>query len=113
MSKFYGTIIGNRSAATRGGSANSGFLASAQSYDGSIVVHLDYDNENNLKVRVGTNDGSSCCTDWNAPEFVGTFEEFKDALQLLQDIKERKVSVTRHRAKSNKQLQLERIFGVK
>ena len=101
MSSFYGLIEGNRGAATRGGSKNSGFRASAQSYCGSVIVTLHYkDNEEkpeNLRVRVGTNDRSSCSTDWNSNDFVGTFAEFKEALNLLRDIKDGKVSVVRHR----------------
>ena len=111
MSKFYGMVCGNRGAATRGGSANSGFKASAQSYDGSVIVNLDYDHNNQLKVRVGTNDGSRCYSDWNCPDFVGTFEEFKELLKLANDIKSGKVSITRHREKSNKMKQLEKMFG--
>ena len=114
MSSFYGLIEGNRGAATRGGSKNSGFRASAQSYDGSVIVTLRYkDNEakpENLRVRIGTNDGSSCSSDWNSQDWSGSFEEFKEALNLLHDIKEGKASVTYHRAKSNKQLALERAF---
>jgi len=97
MSKFYGMVCGNRGAATRGGSANSGFKASAQSYDGSIITYLDYDKDNKLLVQVGTNDGSSCCTDWNSHDFRGTFAEFKEMLNLYHDIKTGKCSVVRHR----------------
>ncbi len=114
MSSFYGLIEGNRGAATRGGSKNSGFRASAQSYCGSVIVTLHYkDNEEkpeNLRVRVGTNDRSSCSTDWNSQDWSGSFEDFKKALNLLHDIKTGKVSVVRHREKSNKQLALERAF---
>jgi len=110
MSAFYGLVEGNRSAATRGGSKNSGFRSSCQSYDGSVIATMRYDSDNQLVVRVGTNDGSSCYTDYNSPDFEGTFEEFKELLQLAKDIKERKVSITRHRAKSNRELKLERAF---
>lgn len=106
MSAFYGMVCGNREAATRGGSRNSGYHASAQSYDGSVIVKLRYDGESKkdekLMVTVGTNDGSSCYTDWKSPDFHGTFEEFKALLQLARDIKDGKVSVVRHRSKSNK-----------
>ena len=114
MSTFYGLVEGNRSCATRGGSKNSGFRASAQSYDGSIIVRLHYKSDDtkpeNLMVNIGTNDGSSCCTDWNSDDWNGTFKEFKEALTLLKEIKEGKVSITRHREKSNKMKQLERMF---
>lgn len=111
MSTFYGMVCGNRGAATRGGSANSGFKASAQSWDGSVITYLDYNEEGKLMVRIGTNDYSSCCTDWNSHDFNGTFDELKEALNLLHEIKTGKVSITRHREKSNKQLALERAFG--
>ena len=108
MSAFYGMVCGNRSEATRGGSKSSGFHSSCQSFDGSIITKMRYNNEGQLRVTVGTNDGSSSCTDWNSPDFEGTFEEFKELLQLAKDIKERKVSITRHREKGNRQLKLER-----
>ena len=106
MSAFYGMVEGNRSCATRGGSKSSGFRASCQSYDGSIISRMNYTEDENgnevLRVRVGTNDGSSCCTDWNSEEFNGTFQEFKDLLKLHRDIKSGKVSVVRHRDSKNK-----------
>ena len=106
MSAFYGMVEGNRSCATRGGSKSSGFRASCQSYDGSIISTMDYVEDENgkevLKVRVGTNVGSSCYSDWNSADFNGTFQEFKDLLKLAADIKRGKVSVVRHREKSNK-----------
>jgi len=108
MSKFYGMVRGNRGASTRGGSANSGFKSTAQSYDGSVITCLDYDQNNNLKVRIELAEGS---TTYGDVAFSGTFEELKESMKLLQEIKEGKVSITRHREKSNKQLQLERAFA--
>ena len=106
MSAFYGMVEGNRSCATRGGSKSSGFRASCQSYDGSIISTMNYVEDENgkevLKVRVGTNDGSSCYSDWNSEDFNGTFQEFKDLLKLAADIKSGKVSVVRHRDSKNK-----------
>ena len=106
MSAFYGMVEGNRSCATRGGSKSSGFRASCQSYDGSIISTMHYDEDENgkevLKVRVGTNDGSSACSDWNSEDFNGTFQEFKDLLKLAADIKSGKVSIVRHRDSKNK-----------
>ena len=75
MSKFYGCVRGNRGCATRGGSATSGFKASAQSYDGSVITYLDYDHDNKLRVRIDLADGSSSYGDM---KFSGTFEELKD-----------------------------------
>lgn len=106
MSTFYGMVKGNRKCATRGGSKSSGFRASCQSYAGSIISAMEYVEDENgkevLKVRVGTNDGSSACSDWNSNDFTGTFQEFKDLLKLHQDIKSGKVSVVRHRDPKNK-----------
>ena len=106
MSAFYGMVEGNRSCATRGGSKSSGFRASCQSYAGSIISAMEYVEDENgrevLKVRVGTNDGSSCYSDWNSEDFNGTFQEFKDLLKLAADIKSGKVSVVRHREPKNK-----------
>lgn len=95
MSKTYATLTGGRSTLTQRGHSD-GVRVSAQSFDGSVVVSNWYD-EDQLKVRVGTNDGSSCYTDWNSNDFIGTFEDFKKLLQLHHDIKDGKVSVVRHR----------------
>lgn len=103
MSKFYATIEGNRQPKTCGGSANSGIRASAQSWTGSVIINMDYraneDNTEDLYVRVGTNDGSSSYVGWSSPEFRGTFAEFKQLLQLNEDIKSGKVSIVKHRIK--------------
>ncbi len=96
MAKTYCTCIGMRGEATRCG-GNDGVRVSAQSYDGSIIVRNYYNDDNELRVRVGTNEGSSCYTDWKSTDFNGTFEEFKALLRLNQDIKDGKVSVVRHR----------------
>jgi len=99
MSTFYGLIEGNRGAATRGGSRDSGFRSSCQSWNGSVITTMRYNDKDELIVRVGTSDGSSCYTDWNSQDFVGTFDEFKELLKLNRDIKDGKVSVVRHRQK--------------
>lgn len=110
MSKFYGMVRGNRGAATRGGSANSGFKSTAQSFDGSVITCLDYDSNNKLKVRIELDNGS---TTYGDVVFNGSFEELKEVFKMYQDVKEKKASITYHREKSNKQLALERMFGIK
>ena len=90
MSTFYGMVCGNRGAATRGGSKSSGYKATAQSWDGSVITYLDYDQDNNLTVQISMSDYSSS-------KFRGTFDELKEAFDLLKDIKSGKVSVVRHR----------------
>ena len=75
---FYGLVKGNRGAATRGGSKNSGFKSSCQSFDGSIISYMDYDNEGKLKVRLEISDDSSSYGD---VVFSGTLEELKKKLK--------------------------------
>ena len=125
MSKTYCTCIGSRKERTACG-RNDGCRASIQSYDGSIIIRNWYDGNGTLIVRVGTNDGSSCYTDWNSNDFTGTFQEFKnllkfaadtkkqvadlggtfkefkDLLKLAADIKSGRVSVVRRRDSKNK-----------
>ena len=96
MAKTYATIEGSRQPKTCTG-GNDGVRASVQSWEGSIIVQNCYDSDNNLQVRVGTNDGSSSYSDWNSTDFVGSFEDFKKALKLLNDIKLGKASVVHHR----------------
>ena len=101
MALTYTTCCGMRSERTaRGG--RDGCRASVQSYEGSICVSNWFDSDDQLKVRVGTNDGSSACSDWTSNDFTGTFQEFKDLLKLAADIKSGKVSVVRHRDPKNK-----------
>ena len=101
MALTYTTCCGMRNERTaRGG--RDGCRASVQSYEGSICVSNWFDSDDQLKVRIGTNDGSSTCSDWNSNDFTGTFKEFKDLLKLAADIKSGKVSVVRHRESKNK-----------
>ena len=78
MSVFYATIKGNRGPATRQGSAMSGIKAAAQSYDGSVITSLSYDQDDRLMVSISVSDESSSYGD---TIFHGTFEEFKQKLQ--------------------------------
>jgi len=98
MSATYSTCMGMRGERTARGSRD-GCRASVQSYDGSVCVSNWYESDGTLKVRVGTNDGSSAHSDWNSSDFVGTFDDFKGLLKLAKDIKSGRVSVVRHRAK--------------
>lgn len=96
MAKTYCTCIGMRGEATRRG-GNDGVRVSAQSWDGSIIVKNWYDENDQLRVMVGTNDGSSCSSDWRSNDFEGSFDDFKALLKLHQDIRRGQVSVVRHR----------------
>ena len=98
MSATYCMCEGMRQPRTARGSKN-GCRASVQSYSGSICISNQIDDDGTLRVRVGTNDGSSCYSDWSSNDFNGTFEEFKALLKLHKEIKEGKVSVVRHRIK--------------
>lgn len=81
MSAFYGTIEGQRGPATRCGSLSSGIKAAAQSWDGSVVVNLRYqerfDSGSPLMVEIRTSNDSSA---YGAAAWEGTFDEFKEML---------------------------------
>lgn len=74
MSKFYGTIQGNRGAATRTG--HSKITTAAQSYNGSVITELTYENEV-LMVRISVAEESST---YGKTIFYGTFEEYVNKL---------------------------------
>lgn len=78
MSTFYSTIKGNRGAATRCGSRNSGIKAAVQSWDGSLISSLHYDHEGKLIVELSTSDGSSSYGSNRI--FSGTLEELTNKL---------------------------------
>jgi len=96
MAKTYCMCQGMRGEATRRG-GNDGVHVSAQSYDGSIIVRNWYDENDELVVEVGTNDGSSCYI--NDQQFRGSLKEFNNLLKLANDIKAGTVSIVRHRRK--------------
>lgn len=77
MSKFYGMVQGHRGAATRGG--HRSIKAAAQSYDGSVITELTYNDENKLMVSicVGVNESTA----YGRQIFYGTFEEYIEKLQ--------------------------------
>ena len=60
MSKFYGTLKGNRGEATRCGTVSSGIKVSAQSWEGSLIVHMGYcGSEAEPVVTLSIGEGSS------------------------------------------------------
>lgn len=76
MSKFYGQVgdpYSSRTDATRCGS--KGIRTSAQSWDGSVIIELDYGQDGELRVVVRCADGSSSCT--GDTVYNGSFNEFK------------------------------------
>jgi hypothetical protein len=78
MSAFYGMVQGNRGAATRGGSRASGFKATAQSYDGSVITELSYGKDDTVMVTISVNKESA---PYGTRIFYGTFDEFVNKLQ--------------------------------
>lgn len=92
MSVFYGTVSGQATtSATRRGSRNSGITASAQSYDGSVITHLRYlENEDNddeeLLISITLSDQSSCS--WGSDYFYGSLEELKECFNMYKEYKQ-------------------------
>jgi len=90
MSKFYGSVQGNRSAATRGGSKNSGFRTSAQSWDGSVITNLYYEEvepkKEILKIRIDLADDSR--SSYGDIYFNGTLGELKECFNNYKLLKE-------------------------
>ena len=78
MSAFYGCVQGNRGSATRGGSRASGFKASAQSYDGSVITYLSYNDKDELMVEICISESSSS---YGHQIFYGTFDEYVNKLK--------------------------------
>lgn len=78
MSKFYGTVIEQATTpATRCGSRKSGIRTAAQSYDGSVIVELNYNDNDELMVQVEFARGTSF---YGQSIFYGTFDEFVDKM---------------------------------
>jgi hypothetical protein len=75
MAKLYGSIQGNRGAATRMG--HSLIKSSVQSYDGSVINYMSYDDDK-LMVEVCVSKESSS---YGRRIFYGTFEEFINKLE--------------------------------
>ena len=73
MSAFYGMVQGNRGAAIRGGSRASGFKSTVQSWDGSVITRMSYNDKDELMVSVEVAKGSA---PYGTTIFDGTFEEY-------------------------------------
>lgn len=81
MAKFYGLVkgynnTGSRGSVTRLGS--TGIKAAAQSYNGSVITELSYNEEGKLAVAIYTSEASDSC---GSLEWSGTFEDFKKQLR--------------------------------
>ena len=79
MSKLYGTLQGCRGKATRCGSVSSGMRASVQSWNGSLVVYMDLNENGEPEVRLSVSDGSNCYG--NDEIFRGSLDELKRKLK--------------------------------
>ena len=75
MARFYGQVVGDRSAATRCGHRR--IKAAAQSYDGSVITQLTYKEDGTLMVSIEIAEGSFS---YGNTGFYGTMEEFKSKL---------------------------------
>lgn len=83
MSKFYGTVHdpwGGRGVGTRCG--HRGIRTTAQSYDGSVIVDLSYDGEDELKVEVEVAEGSAA---HGKTVFSGGLAELAEALRASEN----------------------------
>lgn len=78
MSKLYGSLQGNRGEVTKCGSKNSGMRASVQSWDGSLIVYMDLDDNDKPIITLKTSEGSSGYG--NETIFRGSLEELKERL---------------------------------
>ena len=77
MSKFYGQVMGAaKTEATRRG--HHYIKTSAQSFNGSVITELTYNENDQLMVRINTGTGS---TSLGSTTFYGTFEEFVNKLK--------------------------------
>ena len=84
MSVFYGTVQGNHGEATRQGSKLSGIRGSVQSWNGSIITSMWYDETTgDLCCEIKTNSGSASIT--GETIFRGTFDQFKAGLKMAQE----------------------------
>lgn len=92
MATFYGTIQGNRGEATRLGSYDSGFRASAQSWNGSVITYLKYakmeeSDEDKLNIEIYLSDDSAESS-WNSNcYFDGTLDELKECFNMYSTYK--------------------------
>ena len=78
MATFYGSLKGSRGETTRCGTHNSGIRSSVQSWEGSVVSELSYNEKDELMVTIKVSTGSSSC---GTQIFYGTFGEFVNKLK--------------------------------
>lgn len=71
MAHFYGTVQGNRGAASRCGSKNSGMTVTANGWDVGAVIEIDHINGRDV-VKVYKTSGSN---GYGGRQLVAEFEE--------------------------------------
>ena len=77
MSKFYGTVVGSaRTEATRRGFSD--IRVSAQSWDGSLITRMRYDQGGRLMVQLDKSNESTSC--YGRTIFWGTLDELEQKL---------------------------------
>jgi hypothetical protein len=77
MARFYGQVFGQASTeASRRGSRN--IKVSAQSWNGSVITTLYYNENDDLMVNIEISDGSSS---YGHTHFDGSLEELKERLK--------------------------------
>lgn len=90
MAKFYGTIDSDlgKTDRTRRGAKN--IKTTAQSYDGSVITVLNYDNHGELIINIELNDDSDTHGKSELPSFHGTLEQL---MECFTDYKKEKNNV--------------------
>ena len=92
MSRYYGTVEGiAKGKATRRGSMTKGLTVTAQSYDGSLLVHM-HDGPTTLdapRVALYVGQGSTDSTGHATKIFDGTLYELLRALAKVKDYRKR------------------------
>ena len=81
MAQLYASIQGNHGERTCTGTASSGIRASAQSWDGSLVIYLDLDDNCKPRFRLYASDRSTGSSYDSEEIFDGTLEELKEKLK--------------------------------
>lgn len=77
MAKYYGMVQGNRGAASRIGSSSSGLMASAQSWNGSLITYVHDGDGDESVFDIEISNGSSA---YGSRVFSGTLSELKEKL---------------------------------
>lgn len=81
MAKFYGTVQGNRGMGSRLGTEE--IRTSAQSWDGSVITYLWYNDNKELMVNLSINKGSNNSGD---TKFHNTFDKFNQLMDLVMSL---------------------------